>query len=70
MPACPLGVSVIGGTMEPRAQWSVGGMHRQHTDPPGCAPGLTEAKATQPFGAAPGTHPRGLTSSEEHHECT
>lgn len=35
MPACPLGVSVIGGTMEPRAQWSVGGTHRQHADPPG-----------------------------------
>lgn len=61
MPACPLGVSVIGGTMEPRAQWSVGGTHRQHADPLGCTPGLAEAKATQPFGAAPGTHPRGLT---------
>lgn len=33
MPACPLGVSVIGWTMEPRAQCSVGRTHRQHTDP-------------------------------------
>lgn len=34
MPTCPFGVSVIGWTMEPRAQWSVGGTHRQHTDTP------------------------------------
>lgn len=34
MPACPFGVSVVGWTVEPRAQWSVGGAHRQHPDPP------------------------------------
>lgn len=37
MPACPLGVSVIGWTMEPRAQWSVGRTHRQHTTPGLCS---------------------------------
>lgn len=50
MPACPFGVSVIGWTMKPRAQWSVGGTHRQHTDLPGFTPGLARPRPRSRLG--------------------